>query len=96
MKKIVLILIGFAMCFQLIQCSSTKTAPAKQKTDPAVEACNAKCAADFSKCLQAAGNNEARKRTCNNNVVKCSSVCPEKAKDYVKPVPQKRSTYSEL
>ena len=96
MKKIVLILMGLAMCFQLIQCSSTKPAPQKQQVDPAVEACNTVCKNAYAKCMQAAGKNESKKTTCTNNIVKCSSKCPEKAKDYKKPAPEKKSTYSEL
>ncbi|PKL18130.1 MAG: hypothetical protein CVV49_07510 [Spirochaetae bacterium HGW-Spirochaetae-5] len=96
MKKIVLILMGLAMCFQLIQCSSTKSAPAKQTTDPAVEACNTNCKTIYAKCMQAAGKNESKKKACTDNIVKCSVKCPEKAKDYKKPAPEKKSTYSEI
>ncbi len=96
MKKIVLILMTLAMCIQLVQCSSTKSTPAKQSVDPAVEACNTNCKTAYTKCMQNAGNNESKKTACTNNVVKCSSKCPEKAKDYKKPTPEKKSTYSEI
>jgi hypothetical protein len=96
MKKIVLLLAGLAMCIQFAQCSSTKPAPEKQQVDPAVEACNTNCKAAYAKCMQNAGKNESKKSACTNAVVKCSSKCPEKAKDYKKPAPEKKSTYSEL
>lgn len=96
MKKAVLTLIGLAMIIQLVQCSSTKAAPEKQSTDPAVEACNASCKNAYAKCMQSAGKNESKKTACTNNIVKCSSKCPEKAKGYKKPAPEKKSTYSEI
>jgi len=89
MKKIILVLISLAMAFQLVQCSSTKATPAKQSTDPAVEACNTNCKNIYAKCMQSAGKNESKKTACTNGVVKCSSKCPEKAKGYKKPAPEK-------
>jgi len=96
MKKIVLTLISLTMILQLSQCSSTKAAPEKQSTDPAVEACNTNCKNVYAKCMQSAGKNESKKTACTNGIVKCSSKCPEKAKGYKKPAPEKKSTYSEV
>lgn len=96
MKKIVLTLIGLAMILHLAQCSSTKNAPVKQSSDPAVEACNSNCKAVYAKCMQKAGKNESKKTACTNSIVKCSLKCPEKAKGYKKPAPEKKSTYSEI
>jgi len=96
MKKIVLTLISLAMIFQLVQCSSSTSTAKTAPVDPAVEACNTDCKNAYAKCMQAAGKNESKKTACTNNIVKCSSKCPEKAKDYKKPAPEKKSTYSEV
>jgi len=66
MKKISLILIGFAMIFSLVQCSTM---------DPKVMACQAGCDSAFDDCVTKAAKNEAKKAACEVAKQQCYSKC---------------------
>ncbi|HOP31364.1 MAG TPA: hypothetical protein P5120_18005 [Spirochaetota bacterium] len=66
MKKLSLILIGFAMIFSLVQCSSI---------DPKVMACKAGCDSAYDDCVTKAGKSDAKKAACEVAKQQCYSNC---------------------
>jgi len=97
MKKIILTLIGIAMIFQFVQCStSTSSTRPKPVEEPAVASCKTDCNTAYGKCMQNAGNNESKKSACTSGIVKCSQKCDTKAKGYKKEQPAKYQKSPEI